>query len=1617
MSKWPKKPLLAALAALTAVGLGVPCAMAEGTAAATAYITVAAVGGTTLEGRTYRAYRLGSYGRTDVRVDPDSGDRYAASIPVSTDPDKAEVVTDAGSKAGFTGDDMLAAAWASTDSAKLEAFARELASSLSNTEPAASVEGAGRMGPFTPGVYLVSGSDGSTCLTGTLPSEGVGDRSHVLGIAEFEGDAQAAAAPQANSDESLATLDDDGDASGPPIARYAAPTTVYHRLFDGTVTSTALDNEDPAISIYTGGNLSYMNNLEVEGSVIVNGNLTNGRGLVAGRANWGMGYTPPKNSVMLTVGGDYSSASTTDGNNWNRGAVSGRAQIGGRDNRVIPLDSLNTINAYGLWSTWFISGQTNVKSISNMGHDAALKVDIDGKGTIVDYNDYVDRQLQPLSTQLANETPTGKVGYARGTDSTETVWLSVNGRNDDGSMKYNGRKDTVTVTGDEGVITFTGDGKKHTQVFDLDMDKLENQRKALKLLQWGVDFENVPGDTAIVVNVRGSGSRTWNTGWRYWVNGRKVNIGVNQQDGAYNDFRKLASRVLWNWVDATYVGYDESHGVLHVDKNGGHKAFSADGKDTYHHSGDWYGTTPSPGKASNLPGTVLAPKANVKMQCDQNGRLLVGKDLTLDVWEHHNNPWVGFVDDNSVTVDAATTASHDGVDVGTTKAVRDSISLRNNGKKYGAAVAKATVTLNHSASTDGRTADEKATKATGAIQVAAGKTVSADSPDFTPADLGMKTWRPGRYWFDLSVEEKDLSVTGTARYETSDVGNVAGLSGLTDSSEQWTITPTASPTISTRAMAGDARAGGTQKVHDSITIANPDPNRAITIAKVTTTLHMKMGNRKASKTVGPVTIPAGGSKTFDSADFAPSDLKRGTWGNTGYWFDATVSAADVTYPSGAQALSVDLVHDGRNDKAQSFNLTWSKGGKDFATKAQETFSTAGGTSSVHDRLNVVNSEALVNDLSVKVTLNWASSPTATKAEASATKTDTVPTGSAYKDLPGFAPSDLRMTTWKAGRYWYDVLIPVQEGVGEDIPLDGLDDADQESWTVAEPTAGLATKTDAPAGLTDLSAAPVHDTVTAKTTGYPAGSTFDATLTLNYRAADGTTAKARAVTFKAAVNGSTKSPDIAPSAFSGWTKWKIGHYWFDLTAVDPNGKTVTVNGANDPNEQFDVSNHTTKATLAITTQADKGTASTTNADPVHDTVRLSATGAALTVARVHVRLNYPKADGTTATAVKDTEAVTVPANGVKSVASPAFTPSDLGLGDLWPDNTAGTYYWFDVWVDKADVALSGDTGVMALSGTLSHDGKADAAERFRLDRQAGRATTTAAGTFDRAGGMAATHDTLHLAFPGARTLKVTSTLRYAADAAAVKADASKAKAVTVAANGDVAGPSFTPSDFGWSSWKAGRYWYDLDIPAQSGYDALAVDGLTDRAEQWTAVVPFTFDLAKLAYIGQPGQGRWSNEPVKGAVFTLTETTDASGSTAKPGTSPKTVTTDANGAAHLLDGVIGATGDRWFKLVETKAPASYALPSAGTYWMVRVSGGADKAAVTVYGSNAEAKTLLKGLDGSTVTVGDRLEGNIMPPMTGGRYDVARAGALAGAVTLGLLIAGCVFLRRRNTSPLGR
>ena len=76
------------------------------------------------------------------------------------------------------------------------------------------------------------------------------------------------------------------------------------------------------------------------------------------------------------------------------------------------------------------------------------------------------------------------------------------------------------------------------------------------------------------------------------------------------------------------------------------------------------------------------------------------------------------------------------------------------------------------------------------------------------------------------------------------------------------------------------------------------------------------------------------------------------------------------------------------------------------------------------------------------------------------------------------------------------------------------------------------------------------------------------------------------------------------------------------------------------------------------------------------------------------------------------------------------------------------------------------------------------------------------------------------------------------------------------------------------------------------------------------------------------------------------------------------------------------------------------------MIRATGTPDGATISVTGSNEEAKALLKGSTDSTVTVGDQLEGNILPPLTGGRYDVAPAGASAGVSPEELLV-----LRRRR------
>ena len=508
-----------------------------------------------------------------------------------------------------------------------------------------------------------------------------------------------------------------------------------------------------------------------------------------------------------------------------------------------------------------------------------------------------------------------------------------------------------------------------------------------------------------------------------------------------------------------------------------------------------------------------------------------------------------------------------------------------------------------------------------------------------------------------------------------------------------------------------------------------------------------------------------------------------------------------------------------------------------------------------------------------------------------------------------------------------------------------------------------------------------------------------------------------------------TPAFAPSDV-GLERWLDGDYWFDIQGGDAAitdasagtkatlTKTGALDGSNDDAERFRVER--ASVSLSVATKASTSGAGADNRNPVSDSVTLTNSGkTAVKVAKATVTLNYPGYSGVVSASKTITDVV-VPAGGSKTVSSPTFAPSDLKFTGNWHSNLRqGDRYWFDIKVDPADVTTTAGDKV-ALTTTPSHDGKADTAEQFQIVPPESAYSTKAAGTFSTPGGTTAVRDDITLSFEEVPTLRVTSTLNWAADASATKADATQSKSATLKAKATSAGPSFTPADFGWKTWRAGRYWYDLVIPAQTGCpEGTQLPGLqsSQAAERWTVVNQYTLDLAKLAYIGQPGQGCWSNEPVKGAVFTLTETAGQNGSTAKPGTTPKTVTTDANGSTHLLDGTIGATDERWFVLMEVRTPTSYEEPGSGTYWTIHVKGGVDKATVTVTGSNAEAKALIKGQDGSTVTVGNRLVPGAMMPLTGGRFDVARAAALAGMVTLGLLIAGCWNLRRKDTHPAGR
>ncbi|MBT1162536.1 choice-of-anchor A family protein [Bifidobacterium sp. SO1] len=395
--------------------------------------------------------------------------------------------------------------------------------------------------------------------------------------------------------------------------------------------------EDPAISIYVGRNFTITgNSFESEGSVIVDGNLYDQRitdrhenGSIAGKVMWGMGFYPPANATMLAVGGTaYNSTNFPT-------YVGGNSRIGGKAKRlrITTVQNLKEDGRGANYTGYYpYPDQKNAKILDQLGKANALKTDSDGDGTLdMDYNDYLTKTLKPLSSSLNAMAATGTTSFEKAPDA-----LNLGHR-----VEANINDGTRVSIKDEGRIIFTGDGQQHRQIFQLNANDLTTQASKLATNKaWSLDFRNIPDGQAIVVNVTGKNSIDWIPGWRVWVNGFNYSTWVNATGDSLSNYRSIASRILWNFPTVTDLKLSGAPAYEYRD---------------YKPNAQIQKNVNSNGVL--FPGTILLPNGSLTDIADTNGRLLIGKDLIFDIWEHHNAPWIGFDEPQCFTVSGKTSAT------------------------------------------------------------------------------------------------------------------------------------------------------------------------------------------------------------------------------------------------------------------------------------------------------------------------------------------------------------------------------------------------------------------------------------------------------------------------------------------------------------------------------------------------------------------------------------------------------------------------------------------------------------------------------------------------------------------------------------------------------------------------------------------------------------------------------------------------------------------------------------------------------------------------------------------------------------------------------------------------
>lgn len=396
----------------------------------------------------------------------------------------------------------------------------------------------------------------------------------------------------------------------------------------GKELSTVADN---GVATYVGGDFnitptgdSHNMSVESEGLTVVKGDVNTDVSKWTGETwgyssfRWGVagigsGFRPIVGSTALAIGGNFfsktqeTSGSDAYGSGYNftgrttEDDVTYRAQMSG-NNGNSGLDNLE-----GNVSTSYYAAFEGTDELvyPNLGNKALQ--DVNGE-------DYTGFDTSGLSSTLSGIPATGTATVSNAPAQKGFIkakyipwgnvqyWFNFNE-----SGEYS-----------EKMLTFKGDGKSQTQVFNVSSDQMSTD--GVNGLSYA--FEDIPKDAAVVVNVDGE-SVSFENGWRFWWNGTLIDNpyaespwyahGGSAYESSYGPSKKAhneaAKSVLWNFKNADNVNI-----------NGGR----LNEGDTRDHNGKRWGDP-----AAEFIGSIVIPKGSLRTEVSTAGRIFVSGDYNM----------------------------------------------------------------------------------------------------------------------------------------------------------------------------------------------------------------------------------------------------------------------------------------------------------------------------------------------------------------------------------------------------------------------------------------------------------------------------------------------------------------------------------------------------------------------------------------------------------------------------------------------------------------------------------------------------------------------------------------------------------------------------------------------------------------------------------------------------------------------------------------------------------------------------------------------------------------------------------------------------------------------------